>query len=157
DAQPRFSGHRAKAISGAVAREENLMTARDEILSKVKNALGHRDAAQAVSLRTDGAASTSADRATLTPEQSHRTGEQQRAELIGQFEAALLQVGGHFSVASNAQTVCDFVAAIAESVNAKKAVAGHSSWLHELGLTARFIERGMAFISDADCSDKAAF
>src|SRR5437868_4733586 len=138
DAQPRFSGHRPQAVSRAVARDEQAMTARDEILSKVKKALGRRDAAhdvaQAVSLRSDVAPSPSSTHAPLSPQQITLACDQQREALIEQFEAALLRVGGHFSVAANAQMVCERVADIAAVVKAKKAVGWHSPWLQQLGL-----------------------
>jgi L-lactate dehydrogenase complex protein LldG len=137
------------------------MTARDEILSKVKKALGRRDAAhdvaQADSLRSDLAPSPSQDHAKLSPQQIKLITEQQRAELIKQFEAALLRVGGHFSVAANAQMVCEYVADIAAVVKAKQAVGWHSPWLQQLGLPKCFAELNIEFITDAECADKAAF
>ncbi|MEN3331662.1 MAG: L-lactate dehydrogenase complex protein LldG [Blastocatellia bacterium] len=137
------------------------MTARDEILSKVKKALGKPDAAhdgaQAVSLPSGLAPSPPPDQTKLSPQQINLIAEQQRSELIKQFEAALLRVGGRFSVAANAQMVCERVADIAASVQAKKAVGWHSPWLQQLGLPAGFAELGIEFITDAARADKAAF
>jgi L-lactate dehydrogenase complex protein LldG len=133
------------------------MTARDEILSKVKKALGRRDEAQAVSLRNDLEPSPSSTHAPLSPQQINLIAEQQRPELIEQFEAALLRVGGRFSVAANAQIVCERVADIAAGVQAKKAVGWHSPWLQQLGVASRFAEMGIEFITDAERADKAAF
>jgi L-lactate dehydrogenase complex protein LldG len=133
------------------------MTARDEILSKVKKALSRRDNAQAVSLRNDPAPSPSQDYAKLSPQQIHLITEQQRSELIKQFEAALLRVSGRFSIAANAQMVCERVADIAAVEKAKKAVGWHSPWLQQLGLPKCFAELSMEFITDAECADKAAF
>lgn len=133
------------------------MTARDEILSKVKKALGKRDGAQADSLRSNVTPSPSPTHAPLSLQQIHLITEQQRAELIKQFEAALLRVGGHFSVAANAQMVCERVADIAAAVKAKQAVGWHSPWLQQLGLPKCFAELNIEFITDAECADKAAF
>src|SRR4051794_20333867 len=105
------------------------MTARDEILSKVKKALGRRDGAQADRLPSDVAPPLSPIHAPLSSQQTNLITEQQRPELIRQFEAALLRVGGHFSVAANAQMVCERVADIAAGVRATKAVGWHSLWL----------------------------
>ena len=133
------------------------MTARDEILSKVKKALGRRDGAQAVGAHSDLGPSPSQDHAKLSPQQINLITEQQRPELIERFEAALLRVGGHFSVAANAQMVCERVADIAAVVKAKKAVGWHSPWLQQLGLPKCFAELNIEFITDAECADKAAF
>jgi len=136
------------------------MTARDEILSKIKSALGRRDddaGASAADLRRDLKPSPSADQAALSPQQIALITEQQRPELIQQFAAALLRVGGRFSVAANAQMACDQIADIAAGVKATKAVGWHSPWLQRLGLASRFAETGIEFITDAECADKAAF
>jgi L-lactate dehydrogenase complex protein LldG len=133
------------------------MTARDEILAKVKKALGRRDGAQAVSLPSDIAPSLSPIHAPLSSQQINLITEQQRPELIRQFEAALLRVGGRFSIAANAQMVCERVADIAAGVQATKIVGWHSLWLQQLGLPNYFAELGIEFITDAERADKAAF
>jgi len=116
------------------------MTARDQILAKVKQALGHRDAAQAVSLPSDvGPSPLSQD------------------ALVERFAAMLTRVGGHFSVAADAQAVCHQVAEIAAQVKARKAVGWHSPWLEQLGLKNRLGEIGVEFITDRERPDKTSF
>lgn len=133
------------------------MTARDEILAKVKRALGRGDVAQAVSLRGDLESSPSSDHAKLSSDQIHLVTEQQRPELIKQFEGALTRVGGRFTVATDAQTVCDQIADIAAGVNATKAVGWHSARFDQLGLANRFAELDIEFVTNAERTDKAAF
>jgi len=121
-----------------------MMTARDEILAKVKQALGRRDGgtdvAQAISLPGEVASSP-------LPQDA----------LVEQFAAALRRVGGRFSVAADAPAVGDQIAEIAAQVRARKAVGWHSPWLEQLGLTRRLAEIGVAFVTDRERADKAAF
>jgi L-lactate dehydrogenase complex protein LldG len=133
------------------------MTARDEILSKIKNALGSRDAAQAVSLRNGGSPSSLPDHAQLSPQQIIAACDQQRDALIKQFAAALKGVGGHFSIAASAQEVCSALANLAAGVSAKRAVGWHSPWLERCGVAKRFAEMDVELISDRERADKAAF
>jgi L-lactate dehydrogenase complex protein LldG len=133
------------------------MTARDEILSKVKKALGRRDAAPAASLRSDLAPSPQEDHAGLSAQQINLITEQQRPELIKQFEASLLRVGGRFSVAASPRMVCERIADLTAGMKAKKVVGWHSPWLQQLGVTKLFAELGVEFITDAERGDKAAF
>src|SRR5205085_5174138 len=119
--------------------------ARDEILLKVKRALGgHQPPALP-------------DHAPLSPRQVGLANGPQRDALARQFAAALVRVGGHFSVAANAEAVCDEVAKIASGVNAKKAVGWHSPELLRLGLAGRLAELGVEFVTDRERADKAAF
>jgi len=123
------------------------MTARDEILSKVRQALGNRHAAHSAGLPEDIAPAPP-----LAP-----LGEQQRDTLVEQFAAALLRVGGGFSVAASAQEVGEQIAGIAAQAKSRKAVGWHSPWFEQLGLTSRMAEMGVEFITDRERPDKAAF
>jgi L-lactate dehydrogenase complex protein LldG len=137
------------------------MTARDEILSKVKNALGRGNAVSGA--RQVGHAHGSSvpsplpEYTPLPAAQIHSINEQQRPALIQQFAAALSLAGGRFTAADNPQAVCDAIAGIAADLNARKAVGWHSSWLRQLGIPNHLNEAGVEFIADAECPDKADF
>jgi L-lactate dehydrogenase complex protein LldG len=133
------------------------MTARDEILSKIRNALGRRDAPRAGGSHGGAEPSPAPAQAALSARQTAPASGQQRAELTRQFAAALAGVGGRFAVAASAQAVCDQVAAIAAEAKATKAVGWHSPWLQRLGVADRLGEVGVTFITDAERADKAAF
>src|SRR2546423_15460261 len=94
------------------------MTARDEILAKVKQALGRRDVAQAVSLRSD------LEPPPLPPQVESSPLPQDA--LVEQFAAALRRVGGRFSVAAAAQAGGAPIAEIAAQGRARKTVGWHS-------------------------------
>ncbi|MFL6276101.1 MAG: lactate utilization protein C [Blastocatellia bacterium] len=123
------------------------MTARDEILSKVKQALGNRNAAHSAGLSDDIAPAPP-----IAP-----LSEQQRDALVEQFAAALARVDGGFSVAASAQEVGEQIAGIAAQVKSRKAVGWYSPWFEQLGLTSRLAEMGIEFITDRERPDKAAF
>jgi L-lactate dehydrogenase complex protein LldG len=128
------------------------MTARNEILAKIKSALGNRQTAH------HGVKPPPApDQAEPSPQQIRLLAESQRPELIKQFASALCGVGGRFSVAANAQMVCDQIAGIADGVKAKKVAGWHSPWLQQLGLASCLAEMEIELITDAECADKAAF
>lgn len=133
------------------------MTARDEILSRVKRALGGREGAQAAGLHGHGEPAALPALALPSPEDIQLITERERPELIKRFEAALLRVGGHFSVAANPRTVCDRVAEIAAEMKAKTIVGGHSPWLDHLGLADRFAALGIEYLTAVERGDKAAF
>ena len=137
------------------------MTARDEILAKIKSALGRRDTshdgALANRLRGDGEPSPSPESAPLSPHQINLITEQQRDRLIKQFEAALTGVGGRFAVAANAQTVCQQIADIVAAAQAERAVGWQSPLLEQLGVAERLTALGIEFITVAERADKAAF
>jgi L-lactate dehydrogenase complex protein LldG len=127
------------------------MTARDEILAKIKRALGKPDAAH------DGEPSPSPDHAPLSLHQINLITEQQRDRLIKQFEAALLRVGGRFTVAANAEAVCRQLAGIADAAQAKTVVGWQSPLLEQCGVAGRLAELGIEFITATARADKAAF
>ncbi|HJQ23693.1 MAG TPA: lactate utilization protein [Blastocatellia bacterium] len=118
------------------------MTARDHILAKVKQALGRREVAQAVRLPRDRDVEPSP-----LPTDA----------LVEQFAAALARVGGRFSVAADAQAVCEQIADLAAQVKARKAVGWHSPWLEQLGLKNWLGEIGVELITDRERPDKASF
>jgi L-lactate dehydrogenase complex protein LldG len=122
-----------------------MMTARDEILSKIKRAL---DKSDAVPLPPH---------ASLSAQQVLRECEAQRDELIAAFEAMLTRAGGYFAVAQNAQAVVEHIAEIAATTRATKAVGWHSPLLEQLGVGARLAEMQIEWITDAADADKAAF
>ena len=136
------------------------MTARDEVLAKIKNALGGRDAAhdggRVAGLRGGGEPSPSSTPALLSPQQVRLDCDQQRPALVEQFEAALLRVGGRFAVAASAQEVCERIADIAAATRAKRAVGWQSALLERLGVAGRLAELGVDFTT-AGRADKAAF
>lgn len=121
------------------------MTARDEILAKVKSALGRREAAPLP------------HHAALLPQQVMLDCEAQRAALIKQFEAMLTRAGGYFFIAENMQAVRDYVADIAARTDAKKAVGWHSPLLDQLNVAARLAEMGVEFVAGMAGTDKATF
>ena len=137
------------------------MTARDEILSRVKNALGKGDAThgprQAGHAHGSGAASPLPDHSPLSASQIQSINEQQRPALIQQFAAALSLAGGRFTAADNPQAVGNAIAGIAADLKARQAVGWHSSWLQQLGIPACLNEAGVEFITDAERTDKADF
>lgn len=140
------------------------MTARDEILAKIRSALGNRTAhdgahhgAQTGGLHSGVKPSPSPVQAEPSPQQIRLLTESQRPELIQQFASALVGVVGRFSVAASAQMVCDQIAGIADGVKAKKAVGWHSPWLQQLGLASRLAEMEIEFVTDQEGGDKAAF
>ena len=120
------------------------MTARDQILAKVRQALGRRDGAtdvtQAINTRRD-----------LEPSPPPTDA------LVERFAAMLARVGGRFTVAADAQAVCEQIAEIAAQVRAKKAVGWHSPWLEQLGLRNWLGEIGVEFITDRERADKTSF
>ncbi len=121
------------------------MTARDEILAKIKNALDGGDAAP---LPTAAA---------LLPQQVTRDCEAQRDALIAGFEAMLTRAGGYFTIATDAQTLVEHVAEIAAHAKAKKAVGWQSPLLEQSNVAARLAAMNVEFITDAAGADTAAF
>jgi L-lactate dehydrogenase complex protein LldG len=138
------------------------MTARDEILAKIKTALGLDDAARREAAR-DGhhAAGLSNDLSPLpsiampSPQQVTRDCHAQRDGLIAGFEAMLTRAGGYFTIANDAQAVVEGIAEIASTARTTKAVGWHSPVLEQLGVGARLAESGIELITDS--ADKAAF
>ncbi|HKP13943.1 MAG TPA: lactate utilization protein [Blastocatellia bacterium] len=121
------------------------MTAREEILAKIKSALGNSDAAPLPAL------------AALSPQQVMLDCEAQRDALVQRFEAMLTRAGGYFSTAASPQAVCDRVAEIAAGTRAKKAVGWHSQSLEQPGVAARLAEMNIEFAAGGAGADKAAF
>jgi len=137
------------------------MTARDEILAKVKNALGRGDAAPSDRLSDDSLNDHSPlplpPHTSPSPQQIALECEAQRDVLIAEFEAMLTRAGGYFTVANQAQTVVEYIAEIAARVKAKKAVGWHSPLLEQLGVAARLAELNIEWITDVAGADKAGF
>lgn len=121
------------------------MTARDEILAKIKSALDKADAAPLP------------PHASLSAQQVLRECEAQRDELIARFGAMLALAGGYFSVARNPQALATGIESCAVRAQAQKVVAWHSPLLEKLGLASLLAEDDIELITDADCADKAAF
>ncbi|HKQ04482.1 MAG TPA: lactate utilization protein C [Blastocatellia bacterium] len=124
------------------------MTARDEILSKVRQALGNRHAAHSAGLPDD---------IVPAPPPLAPLSEHERDTLVEQFAVALARVGGGFSVAASAQEVGEQIAGIAAQVKSRKAVGWHSPWFEQLGLMSRLAEMDVELITDRERPDKAAF
>ena len=121
------------------------MTARDEILARVKSALDRHDAAPLP------------QHAALSSREVTLACQAQRDALTQQFEAMLTRAGGYFYVAENSQAVCDHITDIAARMHAKKAVGWHSPLLDRLGVAARLAEAGVEFVAGAAGADKVAF
>jgi L-lactate dehydrogenase complex protein LldG len=121
------------------------MTARDEILAKIKNALESGDALPLP------------DVAALSPPQVRRDCEAQRDLLIAGFEAMLARAGAYFTVAADAQMLVGQVGDIAARAEAGKAVAWHSPLLEQSRVAARLAEMNIQLVTDSAGADKAAF
>jgi L-lactate dehydrogenase complex protein LldG len=122
-------------------------SAREEILSKIKVALKHDSA------RNAAAASNEAER--LHP-QTDETREQNRGNLLTQFEVELKLAGAHFYSAASASAACEYVRKLASS-GVKSIVGWDSELIREIALAETLNQAGVAFIPDAGKLSSAEF
>jgi L-lactate dehydrogenase complex protein LldG len=132
------------------------MTARDEILLRVRKALGLEDAAHNAGLPDE--LSALPPHTPLSPQQVLLDCEAQRDVLIARFEEMLTRAGGYFTVAPSLQEVGDALIEIAAiAAGANKAVGWHSPLLEQVGAATRLAEIDMEFITGTPNANKAAF
>jgi L-lactate dehydrogenase complex protein LldG len=127
--------------------EHEQMTAREEILSRIKSALKHEPA------RGDAVASNATEQSARPTGESR---EQKRGDLIAQFEIELTQVGGQFYLAESAEAACEYVRKLA-SVGVNTVVGWDSQIIREIGLAEMLGRSGVDFIPDAGKLSPAEF
>jgi L-lactate dehydrogenase complex protein LldG len=113
------------------------MSAREEILSKVKRAIGAPGHTQDAS----PAPLEGARLVTTLPDQIVAECDVHRAELIERFSAAVQRVGGRFSAADSAQGVGEIIDSIIAETGGASIIGWESPLLEQLGLAARFAAR----------------
>lgn len=117
-------------------------TARDEILARIKNALG----------RDDRPPSPQTKEAAARPS-SYRNEE----ELSKRFEAELTRIGGRFCIARTADEVCDYIENLASMKQAKTVVGWNAPVISETGISERLERSGVEFMPDDDRQSGAEF
>lgn len=121
-------------------------TAREEMLSKIKSALGQERP------RRTAAASEDAGR---SAQQIREYCEQKRGDLITQFEDELRAIRGRFYYADSAGAACAYVRNITPA--GMKAVGWDCEIIREIGLPDALERSGGEFIPDAKGNNSAEF
>lgn len=128
-------------------------SSREEILSKIRNALKQSDSTP---LRPDSEKANDSDLERL----AHRIREnsrEKRQSLINQFEGELIRVGGNFRRCSSHDAASDYICELAKSKGASQAVGWNSSLLDQNEIIAALKNSGIDFIGDDQKTQSESF
>ena len=118
-------------------------SAREEMLSRIKGALGSERPSAPLAVSDDDEQSA---------RRINEKCDEKRGDLITQFEKELRAIGGHFYSAADADAACEYVLRLAPA--GTKTVGWDCQIIREIGLADSFKQAGVEFVSDA--KEKAA-